>query len=105
MFICAYFQAVANYKGQNDFFSRLDPDGLCNKTLTEKTAKIQKLISRIYDRVKFERSFSEGWVIFFLISQYTDCDILMARSDFVPPYILNYKTKLRISMIFLQNTG
>ena len=58
----AHFQAVANYKGQNDFFSRLDPDGLCNKTLTEKTAKIQKLISRIYDRVKFERSFSEGWV-------------------------------------------
>ena len=56
-------QAMEQYKGQNNFFSRLDPTGLCNSSLTEKSGKIQRIISKIYDRVKRERDAVTGYII------------------------------------------
>ena len=52
---------MEQYKGQNNFFSRLDPTGLCNSSLTEKSGKIQRIISKIYDRVKRERDAVTGY--------------------------------------------
>jgi len=49
-------EAVANYRGQNNFFSRLDISGLCNKSTTERTTRIKKIINRIYDRITIERA-------------------------------------------------
>ena len=54
---------MEQYKGQNNFFSRLDPTGLCNSSLTEKSGKIQRIISKIYDRVKRERDAVTGYII------------------------------------------
>ena len=44
-------QAVANFDGQNNFFSRIDPTGLCNQALTEKARKLQRCFDRIHSRL------------------------------------------------------
>ena len=43
------------FKGEDHFFSRLDPSGLFNKKSIEKITRIKKIINNIYDRISIER--------------------------------------------------